>query len=350
MKRSPKVSVALLSVLSLALSSSTASSGTFKMQSTWYEVQSPSKGWTTVMVGATARYDGEPDLNDDKWIINSRLFFGQTHKDGYGYSGSGVYQGKTITATPRQYGASETLPNCAPTGGATRYRGRGQAAIYHQFKPEFSEELFASNAATDCAEPDTDGGGEGTNENPPGSGSQDGSSPIVIDLDRGGFRFTELENGVAFDIAPGGPVERVSWTAPGSRDGFLVLDRNFDGVIESGGELFGNYTVQPESDSPNGYAALAVYDDPDYGGDGDGRITVGDSIFYGLRVWVDADHDGYSDADELHPLAVLGIEAIGLDAVESNRRDRHGNELRYTGLVRLTRGTTHSADVFLLTE
>lgn len=176
----------------------------------------------------------------------------------------------------------------------------------------------------------------------------DCGSPIVVDLDRGGFRFTDLDGGVRFDLDGDGHAESISWVAPGSGDGWLVLDRDGDGMITTGAELFGNFTPQPPSDEPHGYAALAVFDQPAAGGDGDGAITPADAVFAELRLWIDADHDGVSRPDELISLAAAGIRAIHLDYVTSARRDEHGNELRYVSRVRLVRGMTQSADVFLL--
>jgi hypothetical protein len=175
-------------------------------------------------------------------------------------------------------------------------------------------------------------------------------SPIVIDLDRGGFDFTDVAGGVTFDLDGDGEGERISWLAAGSGDGWLVLDRNGNGVIDNGSELFGNFTPQPPSAEPHGYLALAVYDQESSGGDGDGWITANDAVYPALRLWLDTNHDGVSQSHELIPLATLGIRAIGLDYVEAERRDRHGNRLRYSSLVRLEQGTTQSVDVFLLTD
>lgn len=193
---------------------------------------------------------------------------------------------------------------------------------------------------------------EGTNEQPPGGTTTEegGSSPILIDLDRGGVRLTDLAGGVAFDLMPGGSVEWVAWTEVSGRDGFLVLDRNGNGVVDDGAELFGNFTPQPSSDTPNGFIALAVFDQPHHGGDSDGWITSRDRVFDQLRLWLDGKHDGYSEPDELVPLALAGVEAIELAYVESSRRDRHGNEFRYSSRVRMMRSTTQAVDVFLLTE
>jgi hypothetical protein len=70
----------------------------------------------------------------------------------------------------------------------------------------------------------------------------------------------------------------MGWTA-NANNAFLVLDRNGDGVINGGAGMFGNFTPQPSSPNPNGFLALAVYDDPTNGGNGDGMIDARDQIF-----------------------------------------------------------------------
>ena len=83
-----------------------------------------------------------------------------------------------------------------------------------------------------------------------------------------GFQITDAANGVYFNKSESG-MRQISWTAPGSDDAWLVLDRNGNERIDDGTEMFGNFTPQPTPPvgvSRNGFLALAGYDQGANGG------------------------------------------------------------------------------------
>ena len=175
----------------------------------------------------------------------------------------------------------------------------------------------------------------------------DSGSPVILDLGGNGFHLVGFENGVSFDINGDHVKERIGWTRPDADDAFLVLDRNQNGQVDDGRELFGNFTSQLASNSPNGFWALAMFDRPALGGNGDSKLTAADMIFSELRLWLDANQDGVSTPGELSSLAAWGVVEIDLDYKESRRRDAEGNEFRYRARVTFADGKKKFAyDVF----
>lgn len=159
-------------------------------------------------------------------------------------------------------------------------------------------------------------------------------SPIAVDVLGNGFSLTNVQGGVQFDLVPGGTPERIAWTSRGSDDAWLVLDRNENGAIDDGTELFGNYTPQSATAEPNGFVALGEFDEADLGGNEDGVVSSADEVFHRLRLWRDDDHNGASEP-------------------RSRRVDEHDNEFRFVGRVirePWSRVGPFAVDIFLAFE
>src|SRR6266702_1195386 len=200
------------------------------------------------------------------------------------------------------------------------------------------------------------GGGGGGSPDPSGGATEltggEVASPIIIDISGKGFLLTNAANGVKFDIFGTGAPIQMGWTTPSVGNAFLALP-GADGLIHSGKQLFGNFTPQPSSATPNGFAALAVYDLPANGGNGNGIIDSGDAIFASLRLWIDANHDGISQPEELHALPALGVSSISLNYKWDRRTDQYGNVLRYHAQVNPgdpTNTGRMAYDVFFVTD
>ena len=166
-------------------------------------------------------------------------------------------------------------------------------------------------------------------------------------MQRDGFSLTGQPHGVQFDIDGDGRLQQISWTSSGSDDAWLVLDRNGNGIIDNGKELFGNFTPQPDSPAPNGFLVLAEFDLPKNGGNADGVIDAKDAVFSRLRLWADVNHNAISDPGELHTLSESGITAIHLGFRESRFTDVYGNRFMYRTKVEGRVGRW-VYDVFLL--
>ena len=178
-------------------------------------------------------------------------------------------------------------------------------------------------------------------------------SPIVIDTDGSGFHLTSAADGVMFDFYGTGTPIQIAWTKAGSTNGWLALP--VDGQITSARNLFGNITLQLLNNSrpANGFAALSIYDLPSHGGHHDGVIDSADAVWTKLRVWIDTNHDGVAQPQELHTLEEIGIRAIPLQYTPSQRRDGNGNTFRFRGsLIPVSHDSVDRKifDVFLATK
>ena len=161
-----------------------------------------------------------------------------------------------------------------------------------------------------------------------------GGSPVVIDVDGNGITLSNAAEGVDFDLNGDGTRERLGWTRLDSDDAWLAVDRNENGTIDNGAELFGDFTPQPAASNKNGFLALAEFDKAAKGGNEDGVIDSSDQVFNRLRLWQDKNHNGTSEPDELHTLAALNITALELEFKLSKRADEYGNQFKYRAKVR----------------
>ena len=158
------------------------------------------------------------------------------------------------------------------------------------------------------------------------------SSPIVIDMNGDGIHASKLAEGldkaVHFDLDGNGFAEKTAWID--ASDALLVLDKNANGRIDNGHELFGNHSLNAEGKKAfaDGYAALAAYDENQ-----DGRIDAQDAVYAQLAVWQDKNGNGISEEGEMLGLAEAGIAAIDLNAKAVNERDTAGNRISHRGSV-----------------
>ncbi|MBS7671670.1 tandem-95 repeat protein [Croceicoccus gelatinilyticus] len=132
-------------------------------------------------------------------------------------------------------------------------------------------------------------------------------SPLVLDLNGDGIAISAIgEQRAYFDFQNDGFSELTAWINP--EDGFLALDRDGNGVIDNGTELFGSNPYDFAEYRGGGMSRLSALD-TNY----DGLISVADDQFVDLQIWQDLNRDGVSDAGELFSLDDLGIVSIDLD-------------------------------------
>lgn len=149
--------------------------------------------------------------------------------------------------------------------------------------------------------------------------------PIILDLDGDGLETVGLNANIHFDHEGDGVLTKSGWA--GSDDALLVWDRNANGSIDTGAELFGDFTPLPNGTlAPNGFAALAALD-----ANGDGIIDASDPAFAELKLWRDVSQDGVSQVDEFITLAEAGIVSLNLANTLKNQHFANGNTLSREG-------------------
>ena len=164
------------------------------------------------------------------------------------------------------------------------------------------------------------------------------STPLVLDLNGDGVQTVGVEQGVQFDLLANGTKQNVGWVS--KQDGLLAIDLNGDGQINSGAELFGDHTVLADGLlAKEGWSALAGQDT-----NGDTIIDAQDANFDKLRVWVDANSNGVTDAGELHTLADMHIASVSLGH-DATSVQQNGNVVEMASTFTTTDGAVHQAVV-----
>ena len=167
--------------------------------------------------------------------------------------------------------------------------------------------------------------------------------PLILDLDGDGIKTTSLDQSRAyFDLDSNGFAERTAWVD--ASDGLLVLDRNNDGQITSGQELFGDQTLLANGvRAASGFEALKEFDS-----NRDGRIDAKDEVYSKLKIWRDLNGDGISQAEELKGLGDYNIASISLSSTSSNASDVMNNIQRRVGSFIKTDGSGGVIGEYLL--
>ncbi|NLY16166.1 MAG: hypothetical protein GXZ05_07260 [Gammaproteobacteria bacterium] len=166
--------------------------------------------------------------------------------------------------------------------------------------------------------------------------------PIILDLDGNGLQTVGLASNIYFDHNGDGILSKTGWVGEG--DALLIWDRNSNGLIDNGAELFGDFTPMPDGSlAPNGFAALAALD-----ANGDGILDASDPAFAELKLWVDSDQNAVTGEGELISLTDAGIASLNLGSTLKNQKQSNGNTLAREGSFTRTGGTESAMGEFHL--
>lgn len=164
----------------------------------------------------------------------------------------------------------------------------------------------------------------------------DENCPVLLDLHQDGFHLSGPDPAVRFDIDADGTLDEIAWTQEGEDDAFLCWDRNHNGVIDDGRELFGYATPLVSGErAVIGYRALAELDGTELGGNRNGRVDANDRAFPELCVWADSNRDGVSQPDEIRSLDDAGVVTLEYRYLGTRLRDRFGNLFRYVSVAEM---------------
>jgi hypothetical protein len=144
------------------------------------------------------------------------------------------------------------------------------------------------------------------------------SDPLILDMAGTGIELTDAGKGAIFDINADGKLESTAWVKGSSA--MLVMDKNNNGLIDNGKELFGD-----QNGAAHGFQELARYDS-----NSDGVIDRRDPVFMALKVYQDMNSNGRFDRNEISSVDKVGIESINLDFSQIDK-NMSGNRLILKG-------------------
>ncbi|WP_412778012.1 hypothetical protein [Thalassospira lucentensis] len=150
--------------------------------------------------------------------------------------------------------------------------------------------------------------------------------PLILDLDGNGIDITSLQDGQQFDIDGDGTIDQTAWIR--GNDALLTLDRNKDGKINNGTELFGD-----QNGAADGFAELAKFDDNQ-----DGKIDANDAVFSAL-ILLRANGEQATLMDEgitsisLSMITPIDQRLIGGDLVATSHFTRDDGSIATVGEV-----------------
>jgi len=158
------------------------------------------------------------------------------------------------------------------------------------------------------------------------------TDPLAFDLDGNGLETTGINNGIEFDIDGDGNKEQTSFIS--GNDAFLTYDKNGNGIIDSGKELFGD-----QNGASNGYEELKKYDDNQ-----DGIIDKQDAIYNKLQLLkVDENNQ-----QQLSGLKENGVQSINLNYANTKEQLNLYDSVEQTATYTKEDGTTGKTGDILL--
>ena len=175
-------------------------------------------------------------------------------------------------------------------------------------------------------------------------------SPVVFKFDaKNELRTIPLKySRVKFDLNGDGTKEKTGWIS--GKEGFLVLDINQNGLVDSGRELFGNHSGWGKRSYKNGYLAMEHFDT-----NKDGFLDRRDIVFYNLKLWFDLNQNGISEGNELKTLPGMGITRMSTKPQTFEKDPIAGKNFiplasRFWGPKLCGKAGCSTFDVFFLTE